>query len=106
MLYDSVPLALSELIRAEAMAIVNRVLKREPESKRDLFAYMVEWPDKMDVNRWYYKEMGSVDYTDDLMNANSSLLGYFSFPSGIVLTIPDVQETGASTLPPWKQVRK
>ena len=32
MLYDSVPLALSELIRAEAMAIVNRVLKREPES--------------------------------------------------------------------------
>ena len=53
-----------------------------------------------------YKEMGSVDYTDDLMNANSPLLGYFSFPSGIVLTIPDVQETGASTLPPWKQVRK
>ena len=53
-----------------------------------------------------YKEMGRVDYTDDLMNANSSLLGYFSFPSGIVLTIPDVQETGASTLPPWKQVRK
>ena len=50
--------------------------------------------------------MGSVDYTDDLMNSNSSLLGYFSFPSGIVLTIPDVQETGASTLPPWKQVRK
>lgn len=42
MLYDSVPLALSELIRAEAMAIVNRVLKREPESKRDLLAYMVE----------------------------------------------------------------
>lgn len=53
-----------------------------------------------------YKEMGSVDYADDLMNANSSLLGHFSFPSGIVLTIPDVQETGASTLPPWKQVRK
>lgn len=53
-----------------------------------------------------YKEMGSVDYTDDLMNANSSLLGYFSFPSGIVLTIPDVQETGASTLPPWKQVQR
>lgn len=53
-----------------------------------------------------YREMGSVDYVDDLMNANSSLLGYFSFPSGIVLTIPDIPESGASTLPPWKQVAK
>lgn len=53
-----------------------------------------------------YNEMGSVDYTDDLMNANSSLLGYFSFPSGIELTIPDVPERSASTLPPWKQVQK
>ena len=35
-----------------------------------------------------YKEMGSVDYTDDLMNANSSLLSYFSFPAGVMLTIP------------------
>ena len=46
-----------------------------------------------------YNEMGSVDYTDDLMNANSSLLEYFSFPSGIELTIPDVPERSASTLP-------
>ena len=38
------------------------------------------------------KEMGSVDYTDDLMNANSSLLSYFSFPAGVMLTIPDVVE--------------
>lgn len=53
-----------------------------------------------------YREMGGVDYVDDLMNANSSLLDYFSFPSGIVLTIPDIPESGASTLPPWKQVAK
>ena len=53
-----------------------------------------------------YNEMGSVDYTDDLMNANSSLLEYFSFPSGIELTIPDVPERSASTLPPWNQVQK
>ena len=65
MLYDSVPLALSELIRAEAMAIVNRVLKREPESKRDLFAYMVEWPDKMDVNRWYYLDVQDTTNSHD-----------------------------------------
>lgn len=53
-----------------------------------------------------YKEMGSVDYTDDLMNANSSLLSYFSFPAGVMLTIPDVVERRASTLPPWKQVQR
>ena len=53
-----------------------------------------------------YKEMGSVDYTDDLMNANSSLLGYYAFPAGVTLTIPDVVERGASTLPPWKQVQR
>lgn len=53
-----------------------------------------------------YKEMGSVDYTDDLMNANSSLLSYFSFPEGVMLTIPDVVERSASTLPPWKQVQR
>lgn len=53
-----------------------------------------------------YKEMGSVDYTDDLMNANSSLLSYLSFPAGVMLTIPDVVERSASTLPPWKQVQR
>ena len=53
-----------------------------------------------------YKEMGSVDYTDVLMNANCSLLRYFSFPAGIELTIPDVPEDGASSLPPWKRARE
>ena len=53
-----------------------------------------------------YKEMGSEDYVGDLMNANSSLLNFYSFPAGIVLTIPDVPERGASTLPPWKQVQR
>ncbi len=53
-----------------------------------------------------YKEMGSVDYAGDLMNANSSLLNFYSFPAGIALTIPDVAEHGASTLPPWKQVQR
>ena len=41
-----------------------------------------------------------------LMNANSSLLSYFSFPAGVMLTIPDVVERRASTLPPWKQVQR
>lgn len=53
-----------------------------------------------------YKQMGSVDYTDDLMDANLSLIGYYSFPAGIVLTIPDVPEPVAYTMPPWKQVQR
>ena len=31
---------------------------------------------------------------------------YFSFPAGVMLTIPDVVERRASTLPPWKQVQR
>ena len=53
-----------------------------------------------------YKELGSVDYTAALMHANCSLLSYFSIPAGVMLTIPDVVERRASTLPPWKQVQR
>lgn len=40
--------------RAEAMAIVNRVLQRIPESKDDLLDGMIIWPDNMDTTKWYY----------------------------------------------------
>lgn len=51
-----------------------------------------------------YAQMGSTAYTDRLMWANQDYLGYFFFPAGIVLTIPDVEEKASDTLPPWKQV--
>ena len=54
-----------QITRAEAMAIVNRVLKRDPESKRDLLTYMVEWPDNMDVNRWYYLDVQEATNSHD-----------------------------------------
>ncbi len=31
-------------------------------------------------------------------------LGYFVFPAGIVLTLPDTETQTSSTLPPWKKV--
>lgn len=51
-----------------------------------------------------YKQMGSTDYTGNLMRANSSLVGTYVFDAGVELTIPDVSEETAPTLPPWKQV--
>lgn len=53
-----------------------------------------------------YSQMGSCDYVDRLMLANGTLLEYYTFPAGIMLTIPDVPEHSASKLPPWKQVKK
>ncbi len=42
------------ITRAEAMAMVNRVLQRIPESVDDLLDGMVIWPDNMDTTTWYY----------------------------------------------------
>ena len=51
-----------------------------------------------------YLQMGSCAYTKELMWANRGFLGYYIFPAGIVLTIPEIIERVASTAPPWKQV--
>ena len=51
-----------------------------------------------------FQQMGSVDYTDQLMNANQQYLEYYTFPAGIILTIPDTVEPVSSSLPPWKRV--
>ena len=40
--------------RAEAMTLINRVLKREPETTEDLLDNMIKWPDNSDVMTWYY----------------------------------------------------
>ena len=51
-----------------------------------------------------FQQMGSDDYTDQLMNANQQYLEYYIFPAGILLTIPDAAEPVSNSLPPWKQV--
>jgi len=40
--------------RAEAMAMVNRVLQRIPQSGADLLPGMKIWSDNQDPNAWYY----------------------------------------------------
>jgi len=42
------------ITRAEAMAMVNRVLQRIPENKEDLLNSMVKWSDNADTRKWYY----------------------------------------------------
>ena len=51
-----------------------------------------------------YSQLGSVDYTDKLMNLNPAHLCYYIFPAGIVLELPTVNVNAAKSMPPWKQV--
>lgn len=51
-----------------------------------------------------YSQLGDVSYTDKLMNLNQKYREYYTFPAGIVLTMPDPTEETSDTLPPWKQV--
>lgn len=51
-----------------------------------------------------YVQLGDVAYTDKLMNLNQQYREYFTFPAGVVLTLPDPVENVSDTLPPWKRV--
>lgn len=51
-----------------------------------------------------YAQLGDVTHTDKLMRLNPAHLGYFIFPAGVTLTLPDVSAEPTSSLPPWKQV--
>lgn len=42
------------ITRAEAMALINRVLARIPEGPQDLLDGMKTWPDNMNTGKWYY----------------------------------------------------
>lgn len=54
-----------------------------------------------------HSQLGSVKYTDALMNANTQYRKVYIFSAGVKLVIPDVETTSTiDTLPPWKQVRK
>lgn len=52
-----------------------------------------------------FLQMGSVNHTDKLMNANPGYLEYFIFPAGIELTIPDFPTTVKGAVPPWREVK-
>ena len=47
------------------MAIVNRVLKRDPGSREDLLDEMDEWADNMDAASWYYLDVQEATNSHD-----------------------------------------
>ena len=50
-----------------------------------------------------YAQLGSVNYTDRLMNLNRPYRDIYICPSGIVLTLPKRETKINSSLPPWKR---
>lgn len=51
-----------------------------------------------------FSQLGSVDYTDRLINFNRQYREYYIFPAGVVLALPDITDEEESNLPPWKRV--
>ncbi len=39
-----------------------------------------------------YRTLGSVYLTDRLMTANRQYLNFYTFPAGIVLTVPEIEQ--------------
>ena len=44
----------NKITRAEAMTLVNRVLRRLPETAEDLHNDMIKWSDNSDASQWFY----------------------------------------------------
>lgn len=53
-----------------------------------------------------HAQLGDVAYTDKLMRLNTKYRGYYIFPAGITLTLPEISvlDSGSTSLPPWKLV--
>jgi len=56
------------ITRAEATAIINRVLGRLPRTAEDLLPGMVTWQDNADINAWFYL------YIQEATNSNSYVM--------------------------------
>ncbi len=54
-----------DITRAEAMAMINRVLNRNPESVDDLLPDMNVWNDNLDTSKWYYLDVQEATNSHD-----------------------------------------
>lgn len=50
------------------------------------------------------KQLGSSSYVGQLIMANLSKCGYFVFPAGVKLLLPDIDSADVTGSPPWKAV--
>lgn len=50
-----------------------------------------------------YRTLGSISLTDKLMMANRKYLGFYTFPAGIILAVPEIERKPMTEgMPPWK----
>ena len=61
-----------KITRAETMTLVNRVLKRLPETKDDLHKDMKTWVDNMDETAWYYLAVQEATNSHDYERVNNT----------------------------------
>ncbi len=54
-----------DITRAEAMALINRVLNRNPKDVADLLPDMIIWPDNLDTKKWYYLDVQEATNSHD-----------------------------------------
>lgn len=50
-----------------------------------------------------HTQLGSTDYTDQLISANLEHVGKLLFPAGITLRLPEITSRPSVNLPPWKR---
>lgn len=50
-----------------------------------------------------HKQLGSANYTDQLMSANMEHVGTLLFLAGVTLRLPEIAEKTDGNLPPWKR---
>lgn len=50
-----------------------------------------------------YRKLGSTNYTDRLISANTEHVGTILFPAGVTLRLPEITEKTSGDLPPWKR---
>lgn len=50
-----------------------------------------------------YRQLGSTDYTDQLITANLEHVGTLIFQAGVTLVLPQITDKPSWSLPPWKR---
>ncbi len=50
-----------------------------------------------------HKELGGAEHMGELLRVNPSLRGYYIFPAGVEVKLPDIETSVSKTLPPWKR---
>jgi len=89
------------ITRAEAAALVNRVLRRLPRTVNDLLPNMIIWPDNMDTYTWFYL------YIQEATNSNEYMMqadGIHKTGVGL-LTPPDWTLLERPYSSPWDFIR-